>query len=107
MAQSQRNRKLGRWGRETALREAPLDEVAAPGAERITMPSEDMPISHRAVDADEASIAVDLRDLRTRLSRARWIPWRRNKRPQMRAQIDALAKQRERIRASCSRARRL
>jgi hypothetical protein len=107
MAQSRRNRKLGRWGRETALREAPLDEVAARGAERITIPSEDMPSSHRPVDADEANVAVALRELHARLWWARWIPWQRSRRPRMQAEIDALRKQRQHMRAGGSRGRRL
>src|SRR4051794_21051561 len=107
MAQSRRDRKLGRWGRETALREAPLDEVAARSVQRITIPAEDMPASQSPVSADAAAVAVVLRELRRRLRWARWIPWRRKTRPRLQAQIDALVQQRHRMRGGGSRSTRL
>src|SRR3954452_10811061 len=50
MAQTRRNRKLGRWGRETARREAPLDEVPASAVTRISLPEHTpcLPASYRS-----------------------------------------------------------
>jgi hypothetical protein len=102
MAQTRRNRKLGRWGRETAAREAPLDEVPSEAVTRITMPAYDVPVGERPVDSDSARLALALRELRKQLRWARWIPWRRRKRPQLQAQIDKLTRQRQRLRARAS-----
>jgi hypothetical protein len=75
MAQTRRNRKLGRWGRETARREAPLDEVPAPGVTRISLPEHTVPLSQLPVTAESAALARTIEHLQRRLRRARWIPW--------------------------------
>jgi hypothetical protein len=99
MAETRRNRKLGRWGRETRARERPLDEVPSEAVTRITMPAYNVPVGERPVDADVAKLAVKLREARRQLRRARWIPWRRRKRPQLRAQIADLTRQRQQLRS--------
>ena len=97
MAETRRNRKLGRWRGETEAREGRLDEVPSEALTRITMPAYDAPVSERPVDADAAKLAVALRELRKQLRWARWIPWRRRKRPQLQAEIDELTRQRQRL----------
>jgi hypothetical protein len=99
MPHTRRHRKLGRWRRETFAGEAPLDEVPSTALRRISIPGQDVPGSQRSVDADAAALAVALRELRRQLRRARWIPWRRRKRSQLRAQIEELVQQRRRLRA--------
>jgi hypothetical protein len=98
MPSSRRDRKLARWRSDTRAREAPLDEVPHEQLQRIAVPFEDMPDAQRPVDADAAKLAVRLQDLRRRLRRARWIPWRRRKRPHMQAEIDVLVAQRTQLR---------
>jgi len=108
MPGTRRNRKLARWGRETAARERPLDEVPADAVSRIVLPAHEVPVGQRPVDADAAALAVTLVELRKRLRRARWIPWRRRTRPQLKAQIAELSRQRQRLRSrSPGSARRL
>ena len=108
MPGTRRNRKLARWGRETAARERPLDEVPADAVTRIVLPAHEVPVGQRPVDADAAALAVTLVELRRRLRRARWIPWRRRTRPQLEAQIAELSRQRQRLRSrSPGSARRL
>ena len=99
MAETRRNRKLGRWRHETAMRERQLDEVPSEAVTRITMPAQDLPVGERPVDADAAKLAVALRELRRQLRWARWIPWRRRRRPQLQARIDELTRQRQRLRS--------
>ena len=99
MAETRRNRKLARWRRETVARDARLDEVPAAEVTRITIPANDIPTSQRPVDADAAALAVALQQVRKQLRRARWIPWRRRRRPQLQAQIDELTRQRQRLRS--------
>jgi hypothetical protein len=98
MPASRKQRRLGRWSAETRVREAPLDEVPD-GVRRISLPSDDTPESHRSIDADEATLALELQRLRRQLRRARWIPWRRRKRPQIGAAIDQLRARRRQLRA--------
>jgi hypothetical protein len=98
MPGTRRNRKLARWGRETAARERRLDEVPADAVTHITIRAYDVPAGERPVDRDAAALAVTLRELRRRLRRARWIPWRRRKRPQLQAEIDELTRQRQALR---------
>jgi hypothetical protein len=108
MAQTRRDRKLGRWGRETALREGRLDEVPAEGLNRIVLPAHDVPASQLPVTAEAASLAVSIRQLRQQLKRARWIPWQRRRRPQLQAQIDELIQNWRALRADgAGRGRRL
>ena len=99
MAQTRRNRKLGRWGRETATREASLDEVTAPTVSRISLPDHQVPKSQLPVTAESAALARTIQDLQRRLRRARWIPWQRGRRPAMRAQIEELKRQWRAVRA--------
>lgn len=49
--------KLARWGRETAAREHPLDEVPAESVSRIELPAHEVPVGQRPVDADAAALA--------------------------------------------------
>ena len=58
MPGTRRNRKLARWGRETAARERPLDEVPADAVTRIVLPAHEVPVGQRPVDADAAVLAV-------------------------------------------------
>ena len=107
MRGTRRNRKLARSGRETATRERPFDEVPADSVTRIELPAHEVPVGQRPVDADAAALAVTLVELRKRLRRARWIPWRRRTRPQLETQI-AESRQRQRLRSrSAGTARRL
>jgi hypothetical protein len=108
MPGTRRNRKLARWGRETAARERPRDEVPAQSALRVELPAHDVPAGQRPVDADAAALAVTLVELRRRLRRARWIPWRRRTRPQLESKIAELSRQRQHMRGrSPGSARRL
>jgi hypothetical protein len=93
MAQTRRHRKQGRWGRETARREAPLDEVPAPGVTRISLPEHTVPASQLPVTAESATLARTIEQLQRRLRRARWVPWQRRRRPELQAQIDELKRQ--------------
>src|SRR5262245_46829771 len=100
MAQTRRDRKLGRWRRETAYRSAPLDEVPAAEIRSISIPASDVPASQLPVNADSAALAIAIRDLRRRLRRARWIPWQRRRRPKLQSQIDELLRQWRKLRAT-------
>ena len=71
MPGTRRNRRLGRWGRETAARERSLDEVPAESVTRIELPAHEVPVGQRPVDADAAALAVTLVELRRRLRRGR------------------------------------
>jgi hypothetical protein len=99
MAQTRRNRRLGRWERETALREAPLDEVPGQAVTRISLPDHDVPASQLPVTAESGALARSVEDLQRRLRRARWIPWQRRRRPELEAQIDELKRQWRALRA--------
>ena len=101
MAQTKRNRKLGRWRRESWARERPLDEVPAEGVRRIELPA-DVTLGENEphFDAEAAQLAVALQDLRKKLRRWRWIPWRRRKRPELESRMTELRRQRQQIRDS-------
>jgi hypothetical protein len=101
-ASESQHRKLARWGAETRARNVPLDEVPE-GVRRISIPADDPPESQRPVDADEAQLALELQQLRRALRRARWIPWRRRKRPMIQTTIDQLAARRRQLRGSTAR----
>ncbi len=90
MTRTRRNAKLARWRRETAKREAPLDHVPVQGLSRIRLPPDAVGQDGPRFDPETAALAVTLRDLRIRLRRWRWIPWRRRKRPQLERLIDEL-----------------
>jgi hypothetical protein len=106
MPQTRRNRKLGRWRRETWARERPLDEVPAAGLRRIELPPDLVASENEPhFDAEGAELAVALQELRKKLRRWRWIPWRRGKRPELEALIAELRRQRQQIRDNCRQAR--
>ena len=93
MAQTRRNRKLGRWARETARRETGLDEVPSQAVRRISLPEHDVPLSQLPISAESGALAKRIQDLQRRLRRARWIPWQRRNRPALRAEIEDLTRQ--------------
>jgi hypothetical protein len=99
MAQTRRNRKLARWGRETWARERRLDEVPAEGLRRIELPADAVGADEPRFDPQAAALAVTLHDLRRRLGRWRWIPWRRRQRPELERLIGELSRQRAELRS--------
>jgi len=102
MPASRKHRKLARWSAETCARDASLDEVPD-GVRRISLPADETPQTQRPVNVDEAQVAVELQQLRRALRRARWIPWRRRKRPVIQTAIDKLADRRRQLRANTDR----
>ena len=107
MPASRKHRKQARWAAETYRREAPLDEVPNPTVKGIAIPTEDMPASHRAVDADAAALALRMQVLRRQIRIARWIPWRRRNRPLLRTELEELSRQRRALRSRGSATQRL
>jgi hypothetical protein len=81
MRGTRRNRKLARWGRETAARERPLDEVPSELVSRIELPAHEVPVGQRPVDADAAAVAVTLVEVRERLRSAPLDPRRPERGP--------------------------
>jgi hypothetical protein len=71
----------------------PVEEVS-----RIRLPPDAMGQEGPRVDSEAAALAVTLRDLRSRLRRWRWIPWRRRKRPELERLIEELSRQRAELR---------
>ena len=100
MPRSRRTMKLGRWAKETAYREAPLEAVSDARVTRIAIPSDDTPETQWPVSKEAAALAVQIRDLRRQLRRWRWIPWRRRQRPQLHRRIDELVRRHSALRRS-------